>query len=347
MATSPFGFLRGASALWVEMLKRHPSLLHGLPGQGWLVGDLHLENVGVFRSARGVAFHVNDFDETFEGPVAFDVLRLLTSTLLARSELEASGLTVLEIAYDLLEGYDSGLRGEVIRPPPFIRSLTQEVATANPEAVLKKKVDEQGRLVRNPERTPPAPRSVVKEVPRALEQWRAALPEALRPPSRAVEVLDVTRRIAGTGSLGVERLWVLVRGDESPWLLELKEVRGSTWTSSAPSADQLVEVVRHVLPRPPAFLGASKLGKLPVVVNRLQAKDDKLSVEDVPAEALTAFARHLGSLVGDVHRRGGATARWTATVQARALDAAQQLAGLHQTAFLQFCDAVYERGLRA
>lgn len=347
MARSPFSFLRGASALWTEALRRQPALLSGLPGRGWLVGDLHLENVGLFRTTKGIAFHVNDFDETFEGAVAFDVLRLLTSTLLARAELQSTGLGVLEIAYGILEGYDAGLRGAPARPPTFVRALTAAVGAEKPEAVLKKKVDDAGKLIRNKEKTPPAPVGVSKLVPRALEAWVTALPTAMRPKGGELEVLDVTRRIAGTGSLGVERLLVLVKGDAAPWLLEVKEVRGSSATSTSPSAEQLVNVVRTVLPRPPAYFGASKLGALPVIVGRLGAKEDKLGIDEIPAEALEGYARHLGHLVGEIHRRGGATARWTATVQARALDAAQQLAGVHETAFLQFCDAAYERGLRA
>lgn len=346
MSRSPFSFLRGASALWVEALRRHPSLLSGLPGRGWLVGDLHLENVGLFRSARGVAFHVNDFDETFEGPVAFDVLRLLTSTLLARAELKLSGLGVLELAYGILEGYDAGLRGATARAPAFVRQLTAEVEAAKPEAVLKKKVDDAGKLIRSKEKTPAAPVGVTRLVPRALEGWLQGLPEALRPKATELDVVDVTRRIAGTGSLGVERLLVLVKGDVMPWLLEVKEVRGAAAASANPSAEQLVNVVKTVLPRPPAYFGASRLGPLPVVITRLGAKEDKLGVDEIPAEAVAGYARHLGHLVGEIHRRGGATARWTATVQARALDAAQHLAGLHETAFLQFCDAAYERGVR-
>lgn len=104
-----FAFLRGASALWAKALSREPKLLRGLPGMASLVGNLHLENVGVFRTARGVTFHVNDFDETFDGPIAFDVVRLLTSTLLARAELQVSGVKVLELGWAMLDGHNVGL----------------------------------------------------------------------------------------------------------------------------------------------------------------------------------------------------------------------------------------------
>lgn len=339
MARSPFAFLRGASATWAKALSREPKLLRGLPGVSSLVGDLHLENVGVFRASKGVTFHVNDFDETFEGPIAFDVVRLLTSTLLARAELQVSGVKVLELGWAMLDGHDVGLHNGVVRPPAFVKQLVDEVNALPASAVLKKKVDDAGRLVRNREKTPEAPVAVRRQVGAALAAWRPSRPV----PEGALEVLDVTRRIAGTGSLGVERLLVLVKGDETPWLLEVKEVRGSAFSSKAASADQLVTVMQRVLPRPPACFGASRLGRVPVVITRLGAKEDKLGVDELPAEALSSYARYLGFLVGEVHRRGGAQVRWRAAHRARALDAAQHLAGLHETAFLKFCDVVFDR----
>lgn len=341
MARSPFAFLRGASPLWAEALSRQPALLRGLPGRASLVGDLHLENVGVFRWARGVTFHVNDFDETFDGPCAFDVLRLLTSTLLARSELNVSGVKVLGLAHAMLNGYEAGVRGSAVRAPAFVQQLVSQVNALPPEAVLRKKVDDVGKLMRNPEKTPTAPAEVVKRVPAALETWRASLP--MKVEAAALEVLDVTRRIAGTGSLGVERLLVLTRGEGSPWLLEVKEVRGAASVGAPASARRLVDVMRQALPKPPACFGASLLGKLPVVVTKLGAKEDKLGVDEIPPEALEPYVRYLGALVGEVHRRGGAPSKWSSAQQAHLLDGAQHLAGLHETAFLQFCDVVFDR----
>jgi hypothetical protein len=87
---------------------------------------------------------------------------------------------------------------------------------------------------------------------------------------------------------------------------------------------------------------------LPRLVLRRQAhggplKEDKLGVDEIPPEALEPYVRYLGSLVGEVHRRGGAPSKWSSAQQARVLDGAQQLAGLHETAFLQFCDVVFDR----
>jgi uncharacterized protein (DUF2252 family) len=197
MAASPFAFLRGASALWAK-------LLAGIPGRGVLVGDLHLENVGTFRTASGVALHVNDFDESFVGPWSFDVARLLTSTLLARSELGVTGLEVVSLTEEVLDGHDAGLAGASAKLPAPLTGLI-EAASLKPEAkFLAKRLEKPGRLVRD-EKTPAAPASAMALVKKAVQQWAEATKQA-----SAVEVLDVTRRVAGTGSLGVERYVALV-----------------------------------------------------------------------------------------------------------------------------------------
>src|SRR5271165_5064537 len=69
MAASPFDFLRGSAPLFYAALRRVPQLAAGPEGNGWLTGDLHLENFGVYRPqsltdearAYAVAFDVNDF----------------------------------------------------------------------------------------------------------------------------------------------------------------------------------------------------------------------------------------------------------------------------------------------
>ena len=113
MSASPFAFLRGSALLFDECLRREGSWAKGPGGGGSLVGDLHLENFGVFIADGGAAiFNVNDFDALRDGPWRFDVLRLLTSVLLGRFELKASGTQVQELARMALEGHQLGLSGE-------------------------------------------------------------------------------------------------------------------------------------------------------------------------------------------------------------------------------------------
>src|SRR5262249_2081581 len=96
MSASPFAFLRGAAPLFYQLCREHSVLGAGPPGEGWIAGDLHLENFGAFRTEplgeeghgdkkrAEVCFHINDFDDAAIGPRRLDLLRLCTSLLLAR-----------------------------------------------------------------------------------------------------------------------------------------------------------------------------------------------------------------------------------------------------------------------
>lgn len=49
MKASPLAFLRGAAPLFYEILHARPELAKGPGGEGWLAGDLHLENFGAYK----------------------------------------------------------------------------------------------------------------------------------------------------------------------------------------------------------------------------------------------------------------------------------------------------------
>src|SRR5262249_21201037 len=69
-------------------------------------------------------------------------------------------------------------------------------------------------------------------VERAIASWAAARPDAA-----FFKVLDVARRIAGTGSLGVDRYAILVEGRYSPdgnFILDLKGVGPSALAPYVP-----------------------------------------------------------------------------------------------------------------
>src|SRR5437016_1082570 len=57
MSASPLGFLRGAAPLFYEILAARPELANGPGGEGWVVGDAHLENFGAYRPEHGDAGH--------------------------------------------------------------------------------------------------------------------------------------------------------------------------------------------------------------------------------------------------------------------------------------------------
>ena len=97
LAASPFAFFRGTFHVMAQDVLRHrvPLAASHAP-QALIVGDVHLENFGVYRGTSGkLVFDVNDFDDVALGPADFDLKRLCTSAYLlpgvsARTRAEAA-----------------------------------------------------------------------------------------------------------------------------------------------------------------------------------------------------------------------------------------------------------------
>jgi uncharacterized protein (DUF2252 family) len=112
---------------------------------------------------------------------------------------------------------------------------------------------------------------------------------AQQPVPRFFEVLDVARRIAGNGSLGVDRYIVLVHGKGSPdgnYLLDLKQALPASplprvplqqpeWTDEA---QRVVAVQRRMQAITMAFLHPVRMGGAPYVLRALQPSEDRVAL---------------------------------------------------------------------
>src|SRR4051812_1468756 len=148
MTASPLGYLRGAAALFYALLADHPELAAGPDGEGWLVGDAHLENFGAFRSedgrgAEAVVFDVNDFDEAIVGPFRWDVVRLLTSVILGGREIGSDGKQSVRLCSAILEGYVPALcEGRAAREvPQAVRRLLDKVDRRTHKDLLDRRTE--------------------------------------------------------------------------------------------------------------------------------------------------------------------------------------------------------------
>lgn len=81
-----FSFLRGTCHLfWSEA---PPSFWTSAVPVVWSCGDLHLQNFGCYKGDdRLVYFGVNDFDEAMAAPCYCDPVRLMSSIMLAATEM--------------------------------------------------------------------------------------------------------------------------------------------------------------------------------------------------------------------------------------------------------------------
>jgi Ser/Thr protein kinase RdoA (MazF antagonist) len=116
MASSLFAFLRATFYRWGPLWSETCPDLVETP-RVLAVGDLHVENFGTWRDKEGrLVWGVNDFDEVARMPYAADLVRLVTSAIVAQSEnrlaIDAAGA-----ATAVLGGYTEFLEAD---GKPFI-----------------------------------------------------------------------------------------------------------------------------------------------------------------------------------------------------------------------------------
>ena len=185
MTGSLFAFLRATfyrwGPLWLEVcpdLAKAPRVL--------AVGDLHVENFGTWRDTEGrLVWGVNDFDEVANMPYAVDLVRLVTSAILAKQE---NGLAIDagSAATAVLEGYSQSLEAG---GKPFILEESHPGLREMALGAERDPVHFWSKLTAANPLTPP------KRIQRLLQR---SLPDG------AAEVA-YSHRIAGVGSLGRPR----------------------------------------------------------------------------------------------------------------------------------------------
>lgn len=316
MAQSPFIFLRGTCDLFYAALP--DSALFCDAPLAWCCGDLHFENFGSYKGDnRQVYFDINDYDEAALAPVTWDIIRLLTSIQCGADSLNATPDESLRVAQSGIDAYRSAL---IHGKPLWVEKETSD-GLVN---VLLTDLQNRERSKFLDKRT------VRKGSQRSLKvDGIKALPASAAQKQRVTEfmthfaaqqenpaffqVLDIARRIAGTGSLGVERFVVLVEGKNSPdgnYLLDLKEAVPSammphldrlgivqpTWGDEA---ERVVKVQNRMQSVDHAFLHAVKFDGLPCVLKGLQPSEDRVSIGDwgKKLERLQAVAAIMGRIL--------------------------------------------------
>jgi len=234
LRASPFVFLRGTCHLFYDRLP-HDAVLAGAPA-GWLCGDAHLENFGSYKGDnRLVYFDLNDFDEAALAPVTWDLVRFLSSVLVAGDGLLAGAGKADALCKAFVDAYAGALVAGKARwierdtANGLVRDLLGTLKARSRSDLLDHRTDRKGRgrLIRcDGKRALKADDEARARVTRLIDTFAATQDKP-----GFFKLLDVARRIAGTGSLGVERFIVLVEGKGSPdgnYLLDLKQALPSS-----------------------------------------------------------------------------------------------------------------------
>jgi uncharacterized protein (DUF2252 family) len=292
MRASPFAFLRGSCHLFYDRMPRG-GIFRSSP-LAWSCGDLHLENFGSFKGDnRLVYFDINDFDESALAPASWDLVRLVSALRVAAGKFTTRESDAELFCALLVDAYAEGLAlGKAYwierdTADGLVRTLLDGLRTRRRTEFLSSRTEFNGnrRVLRSDGR---------KALP-ASEEQRAAVAAFMTAFARAqphpvfYKVLDIACRVAGTGSLGVDRYAILVEGKGSPdgnYLLDLKEALPSTLAAHVPCAQppwpteahRIVMIQRRLQAVSPAFLQPVSMGDKPYVLRALQPSEDRVTL---------------------------------------------------------------------
>jgi len=294
MLTDAFAFLRGACHLFYEDWPAD-SPLNSAPWV-WVCGDLHLNNFGTYKGDDRLAyFDINDFDEAALAPCTWDLARLLTSIFVAARTLKLNQSEALTLSACCLNSYSTALgqgKARIVEAETaegIVRDLLEKLKQRKRREFLDKRTYKTGHrrtLTIDDKRTVGVTKEERSKIESFLMGWASQKSEPV-----FFELLDVARRIAGIGSLGVDRYVLLVEGKGSPdhnYLLDLKEARTSClrphlaipqppWTTEA---ERIVAIQRRVQATSPALLFPVVIDKKAYVLRELQAIEDRVDLNN-------------------------------------------------------------------
>ena len=293
MRSSPFAFFRGTCHLFYERL---PSVrLFKSAPLVWVCGDLHLENFGSYKGNNRLAyFDLNDFDEAALAPASWELVRVLTSLLVASESLSIRPSEARALCSIFLDHYASSL---ALGKAYWIESETASGVIRDLLIGLRDR--QRARFIHS--RTTAKGKSRVLNVDgqktlAVSDAQRTAVVNFMTRFARTqsqpdfFKVLDVARRIAGTGSLGVSRYAILVHGKGTPgghYLLDLKQSLVSclaphfaalqpAWRSQA---HRVVEVQHRLQAVSAALLQSVSLDGDAYVLRELQPTEDRVVLD--------------------------------------------------------------------
>jgi uncharacterized protein (DUF2252 family) len=108
MGVSPFAFFRGTCHLFCEDWPADHRLNEA--PEGWVCGDLHLENFGAYQGRYGTRrFDIGDFDEAARAPVTCDLARFVCGLLVGAQDSRMDDRIAVKLAKRFLAAYAATL----------------------------------------------------------------------------------------------------------------------------------------------------------------------------------------------------------------------------------------------
>ncbi len=291
MSRNMFRFYRGTCHLFFEDLYKK-----GLPASppAWISGDLHLENFGSYKGDnRLVYFDLNDFDEAALAPALWEIIRLITSILVAFEILHIEDRRAFKMAQMFIKNYAGILaRGKSYYIEPktargIVCTFLKSVEKRRQRELLYRRTmiyDNQLTLKIDTKKHFEIAPALKRELMNHVDQWILNSPDG----PYNYRVADAAFRLAGTGSVGLKRYIFLlksIRREEKYLLVDMKQ---ATETSLAPyldtkqprwqtHAERIVNIQQRMQNIPPALLSASNFHDEPYLIQELQPAKDRIN----------------------------------------------------------------------
>jgi len=295
MAENIFGFYRGTCHLFFEDLAKKVKKLPRSP-LAWISGDLHIENFGSYKAANGlVYFDLNDFDEALLAPAAFEVLRMITSIFIAFYALKIQRKQAINMARLFIRTYAATLekgKAQYIEPQTakgIICTFLEAVSKRDQQQLIEKRTmiyKGKLRLLVDNEKHFAIDKELKKQLIAHMKDWIRTSDDG----PYYYKVKDVVFRLAGTGSIGVQRYLFLLQNKRQKndyLLLDMKEARPSSllpylackqpkWHHEA---QRVVAIADRMQSRLPSQFSHTTFNGVAFVLEEMQPTSDKVNFE--------------------------------------------------------------------
>ena len=293
MASSAFRFFRGSCHLFYQDLAQNQTWQDQT--LAWVCGDLHLENFGSYKSDHGVVyFDLNDFDEAVLAHPSWDVSRFICSIFLEGKELNLAESLVQNSAELVLTAYIEALHAgkayavEKESMDGVLKKYIKAVSERDPIEFLNSK----SVLSEKNKRTLLIDHKKIFTIEN--QQLRQALLDRFQQflNTDKYQILDVAIRVAGTGSIGLNRYIFLVFDQtvQDYLFFDVKQTQPSSltlmpdlktiqppWQNQAERIQTIQNYMQYIIP---AFLSNFSFHNDTYLVKQLQPEQDKITFKD-------------------------------------------------------------------
>lgn len=295
MAKNEFSFFRGTCHLFYEDLANAKKL----PASPltWISGDLHVENFGSYKGDnRLVYFDLNDFEEAILAPATWEIARMITSIDVAFDTFKIDDERADDMVEQFLHTYTETLKKgkplyiEFKIANGVVRTFLDTVGQRPQEELLNERTSGTGdnrRLLIDKDHHTDLPADLKKELLDHIQRWAAKKNQL-----STHHCVDVAFRIAGTGSIGINRYCFLFQdmaNTNDYKLIDMKEARPSSLVKYIPykqpawptEAKRIYFVQKFMQNNNPELLSTTRFRKGSYVIRELQPSSDKINFKKI------------------------------------------------------------------